>query len=310
MERLNTEHTIWAEKFRPTTLDTYIGNDQLKARVGKFIASGDVPHLLFSGPAGTGKTTLAKIIVSNIECDVLYINASDENSVDTVRTKIKGFASSVGFKDLKVIILDEADYLSPNSQAALRNLMETFSKHTRFILTCNYVERIIDPLVSRTQQFQVTPPSKSEVGKHIVNILNLEEVTFDLKDVKLLIDAYYPDIRKVINECQLHTTNNELDVNQKEILQSDYKLRVIDILSSKSSDKKKKFQEIRQLLADAKIRDFTDFYQLLYQKLDDYAPNNMSQVILAIAEGQYKDSLVVDKEICAMATLVNILQVI
>jgi replication factor C small subunit len=310
LNHMNEQHTIWAEKYRPSTLDTYIGNDQLKARVGKFIASGDVPHLLFSGPAGTGKTTLSKIITNSIDCDVLYINASDENSVETVRTKIKGFASSVGFKDLKVIILDESDYLSPNSQAALRNLMETFSKHTRFILTCNYVERIIDPLVSRTQQFQIVPPSKTEVGKHIISILNQESIIFDLKDVKMLIDAYYPDIRKIINECQLHVIGNELEVNQKEILQSDYKLKIIDILSSKSTDKKKKFQEIRQLLADSKIRDFTDFYQLLYSKIDDYAPNNISQVILAIAEGQFKDCMVVDKEICAMATLINILQVI
>lgn len=303
------EQYLWVEKYRPRVLDDYIGNDQLKAKVGRFIASGDVPHLLFSGPAGTGKTTLAKIISINIDCDALYINASDENSVDTVRNKIRNFASSVGFKELKIVILDEADYITPNAQAALRNLMETFSKHTRFILTCNFVERMIDPIISRTQQFQIIPPSKVDVAKYIAGILKKEEVTFDVKDLKILIDAYYPDVRKIINECQLSTHNGDMEVNEKEIVSSDVKLKVIEILSSKE-DKKKKFQNIRQTIADAKIRDFSDFYRLLYEKVSDYAPNSVSQAILAIAEGQYKDSLVVDKEICAMATIIQILQII
>lgn len=305
---VNNEHYIWPEKYRPTTLDTYIGNDTLKARIGKFIASGDIPHLLLSGPAGTGKTTAAKIIANNIESDVLYINASDENNVETVRTKIKNFASSMGFKDMKIVILDEADYITPQAQAALRNLMETFSKSTRFILTCNYVERMIDPIISRTQQFQIVPPSKVEVAKHIANILNQENVIFDVKDLKVLIDAYYPDIRKLINECQLNSHNGELEIDEREIINSDYKLKIIEILSDKKADKKDKFKEIRQILADAKIRDYTDFYQLLYQKVDEYAGSNVSQCILHIAEGQYKDNFVVDKEINAMATLISILQ--
>lgn len=303
------DHYIWTEKYRPKILTDYIGNEQLKAKVGRFISSGDVPHLLLSGPAGTGKTTIAKVIAGNVECDILYINASDENSVDTVRNKIKNFASSVGFKELKIIILDEADYITPNAQAALRNLMETFSKHTRFILTCNYVERMIDPIVSRTQQFQIIPPSKAEVGKHVAGILNKEEVTFDIKDLKTLIDAYYPDIRKIINECQLATQDGELVVNEKEIIASDSKLKVLEILSSKE-DKKKKFQSIRQILANAKMRQYHDMYTYLCEKVVDYAPNNISQVILAINEGQFRDASVVDKEICMMATIINILQVI
>ena len=142
-------NTLWVEKYRPNNLDTYIGNEHLKDKVSAYLESGDLPHLLLFGKAGTGKTTLAKILVNNIECDYLYINASDENNVETVRTKVKNFASTMGFKDYKVIILDECDYITPNAQAALRNLMETFSKHCRFILTCNFVERIIDPIQSR-----------------------------------------------------------------------------------------------------------------------------------------------------------------
>lgn len=302
-----SEHYLFVEKYRPIDLSTYIGNEQTKAKVGRFIASGDVPHLLFSGSPGTGKTTLAKIIANSVNADVMYINASDENSVDTVREKIKGFASSVGFKDLKIVILDEADYISPNAQAALRNLMETFSQHTRFILTCNYVDRIIDAIVSRTQQFQIIPPSKIEVAKHVAWVLNEEQVTFDLKDIKLLIDSYYPDIRKILNECQLNISNGTLELDEKEIIQSDYKLKLIEVLCSKQ-DKKKKFQEVRQILADARIRDFTDFFKLCYDRCTDIAPGNVSQVILAIAEGQYKAAFSADKEINAMATLIQILQ--
>ena len=140
------EHSLWVEKYRPTELENYIGNEHLKSKVKVYLDSGDMPHLLLFGRAGTGKTTLAKMLVNSIECDYLYINASDENSVDTVRNKVRNFASTIGFKDMKIIILDECDYITPNAQAALRNLMETFSKHCRFILTCKFVERIIDPI--------------------------------------------------------------------------------------------------------------------------------------------------------------------
>ena len=138
----NQEHTLWVEKFRPGTLDGYVGNEHIIDKVKLYIESGDVPHLLFYGQAGTGKTTLAKIIAGNVDADIMYVNASDENNIETVRTKIKNYASTVGFKRWKIVILDEADYMTPNGQAALRNLMETFSKTTRFILTCNYVERL------------------------------------------------------------------------------------------------------------------------------------------------------------------------
>ena len=212
----NTEY-LWVEKYRPKSLDTYIGNKGMKEAVAKFISSGDVPHLMLSGPAGTGKTTIAKIISNMIECDCLYINASDENSVDTVRNKIKNFAAGASFKDLKIIILDEADYITPAAQAALRNLMETYSRTTRFIITCNYIERMIQPIVSRTQHFHVIPPSKKDVAKHIADILTTERVAFELSDLKVLLDAHYPDIRKVIQECQLHSHSGVLEINKSEL---------------------------------------------------------------------------------------------
>ena len=160
-------NSLWVEKYRPKRLSEYVGNEHLKEKVQGYLDSSDVPHLLFFGKAGTGKTTLAKLIVNSINCDHIIINASDENNVDTFRNKVKGFASTVGFKDLKVIILDEFDYMTPNAQAILRNLMETFSKHCRFILTCNYVEKVIDPIQSRCQTFQIVPPTKKDVAVQI-----------------------------------------------------------------------------------------------------------------------------------------------
>lgn len=302
-------HSLWTEKYRPDTLTGYIGNESLKAKIARMIAAGDIPHLLLSGTPGTGKTTVAKMLVKNIECDYLYINASDENNVETIRTKVKSFASTIGFKPMKIIILDEADYITQNAQAALRNIMETFSRSTRFILTCNYVERIIDPIVSRTQQFHVVPPTKLEVAKHLVTILKEENVSYEVSDVKLLVDAHYPDIRKIINEAQLHTSSNVLKLDVDEVVAGDIKLRVLELLSQKG-DVKKRFQEIRQLIADAGIRDFAGMYELLYSRVDEYAAGHVSQVILHIAEGQKFDGQVVNKEINMMATIINILQTI
>ena len=154
-----SSHGLWVERYRPQDLSTYVGNEHLKTKVERFLDDGNIPHLLLYGRAGGGKTTLAKIIVNNTECDYLYINASDERNIDLVRDKLKTFASSVGFKPMKVVILVEADYLNVNSaQTALRYLMETFSAHCRFILTCNYVEKIIDPIQSRCQTYKIVPP--------------------------------------------------------------------------------------------------------------------------------------------------------
>jgi len=306
MERL--EHSLWVEKYRPTSLDTYIGNEHLKSKVSVYLESGDLPHLLLYGKAGTGKTTLAKILVNNIECDYMYINASDENSVDTVRTKVRGFASTMGFKDYKIIILDECDYITPNAQAALRNLMETFSKHCRFILTCNFVERIIDPIQSRCQSFQIVPPSKKEVAVHLNNILKEEEVACKMDDVVNLVNAGYPDIRRVINSAQRQVVDGLLVIDEQALMENDYKLTLIEIL--KNDNKKDAFKKIRKLLADSKVTDFSDGFRLLYDTLDDWASGHTAEVILILAEGQRDDIVVVDKEINFMATMVKLLTII
>ena len=304
------DHGLWVERYRPSTMETYIGNEHLKSKVSIYLESGDLPHLLLYGRVGTGKTTLAKLLVKNIECDYLYINASDENNVDTVRTKVKTFASTMGFKDMKIIILDECDYITPNAQAALRNLMETFSKHCRFILTCNYVERIIDPIQSRCQSFQIIPPSKKEVAVHLSNILNNENVTFKVDDIATIINGGYPDIRKVINTSQRQVVNNELKLDAQEIILSDYKLKLLKVIQTKSKTRKEIFTEIRQILADAKVTDFADFFRLLYDEVDTYGKGHIAECILIIARYESSDTHVVDKEINAMAMLIELLGVI
>ena len=303
MDRLNT---LWVEKYRPQNLDTYIGNDFIKDKVKVYLESGDVPHLLLHGQAGTGKTTLAKLIVNNIDCDFLYVNASDENSVDAVRDKIKNFASTAGFKPFKIIILDEADFLTPNAQAALRNIMETFSKHCRFILTCNFVERIIDPIQSRCQTFQVIPPDRKQVAQHLCSVLDQESVLYKLEDVAILVNAGYPDIRRVINAGQRQSISGQLVIDKQSEVLNDYKVKLLEILKS-NKDRKTSFTEIRQLLADSKVKDYSDAFRLLYDNLDDFAGSNKAVSILTLAEGQFQDAQVVDKEINFMAMMIKLL---
>jgi len=298
-------HSLWVEKYRPKDLTTYIGNEHLKSKVSIYLESEDVPHLLLYGVAGTGKTTLAKIITNNIDCDYLYINASDENNVDNVRTKIKNFASTIGFRELKVVILDEADFLTPNAQAALRNLMETFSKHCRFILTCNYVERIIDPIQSRCQPYKIVPPSRKEVALQLKNIFETENVTFKLDDLVMIVNAGYPDIRRVINSAQRQVVDGELKIDVSSVIQSNYKIQLLEMLGDGS-----KFNDIRKLIADNSVSDYAELYRLLYDEVDTYSNGKVAECILAIAEGEFNDVNVVDKEICFMSTLIKIMRII
>ena len=307
---VESENSLWVEKYRPKDLSDYIGNDALKKRAADWIANNDIPHLLLYGKAGTGKTTLGKLITKQIQCDHLYINASDENNVDTVRTKIKSFASSMGFSDLKVVLLDECDFLTGNAQAALRNLMEQFSMTTRFILTCNYHEKIIDPIVSRCQTFNIIPPNRKDVAVHLAKILAKERVECKPDDVALLVNKGYPDIRKVINNAQQNSINGVLEIVKSDLIESDYKLKLLEILKGASKDKKVAWKEIRQLIADEQVNDFTDVYKFLFDTVDEYAPGKSANVVILLDQQTYHDSLVVDKEITFASTIAQIVQVI
>lgn len=300
------EHSLWVEKYRPQTLEDYVGNDMVKDTIRSYMDTHDIPHLLFYGKAGTGKTTLAKLIVNSIKCDSMIINASDENNVDTVRNKVKNFASSVGFAGMKVIILDEFDYMTPNAQAILRNLMETFSKHCRFILTCNYIEKIIEPIQSRCQSFAINPPNKKDVAVQVVKILDAENIKYNTQTVAEIVNSYYPDIRRVLNTCQLQSRKGELRIDKQSMVEADLKTKLVDILKSKN-DKRNLYLQVRQTVADNRLTDFTELYTHLYDKVDEYANGNTANAILTIADGVSKDALVVDKEIVFMATIIQLL---
>jgi replication factor C small subunit len=308
-ENSKREHSLWVEKYRPQTLAEYVGNETVKETIQQYLDNNDIPHLLLHGKAGTGKTTLAKLIVNTIKCDSMIINASDENNVDTVRNKVKNFASSMGFAGFKIIILDEFDYMTPNAQAILRNLMETFSKHCRFILTCNYHEKIIDPIKSRCQTFAITPPTKKDVAIQVTRILDAEKIKYDLKNVADIISSYYPDIRRILNTCQLQSAKGELKIDHQIMVESNFQTKLVDLLKA-NDDKRNMFMNIRQAVADNRLNDYSEMYSMLYDKVDEYASGNTANVILTIAEGISKDALVVDKEIVFVATIIQILNII
>lgn len=301
------EHTLWVEKYRSQNLDSYVGNEQIKNTISKYLEQNDIQNFIFYGTAGTGKTTLAKLIVGNLNCDYLYINASDERGIDTIRDKVQGFSSVASFKPLKVVILDEADFLTIQAQASLRNIIETFARTTRFILTCNYIERIIDPLQSRCQVLKIIPPSKQEVAYHIMNIIKQENVGMGTDDLKLVINQFYPDIRKMLNTLQMSVVGDEISIDKSVLVSSNYKTKVLAELMKPSS---KSFNTIRQIIADSGVNDFEDLFRYLYDNVEKYAPMEMGSVIIYIEEYQYHANFRIDKEINIMALISRILSLI
>ena len=287
---------LWVEKYRPQTLEGYVGNEVIKNKISDYLNQGSIQNLLLHGVAGTGKTTLAKLIANNLNCDLLYINASDERGIDTIREKIIPFASSLGFGDVKIVILDEADYITPQAQATLRNTMESFSGNTRFILTCNYLERIISPLQSRCQTLEIKPPSKQDVAWRCVDICEKEKVDIDNIALKTIVNAYYPDIRKTINTIQGSVVNHVVKLD-KASLKNDLNEQIIQTLSNKAT-----LSEIRQILADSGSREFDSLFKALYDNLDKFTTKT-GPAILIIAKYQYEYTFVLEKEICVAAML-------
>jgi len=299
----NTEHSLLVEKYRPAVLENYVGNDNIKAIISKYIDQNDIQNFIFYGPAGTGKTTLAKLIVKNLNCDYVYINASDERGIETIRDKVSSFASVASFKPLKVVILDEADFLTIQAQASLRNIIETFSRTTRFIMTCNYVERIIDPLQSRCQVLKVVPPSKKEVARHLSWIMEEEKITFNLKNLGAVVNQFYPDLRKCINTIQANTVDTNLVLDKSVLFSSNY----IDEVISELSKTKPNFKNIRQIIADANVDDFEELFKTLYLRASEYLPNKEGTVAILVNDHQYKANFRIDKEINTMSLINNLI---
>jgi len=302
----NMENSLLVEKYRPSKLDNYVGNENIKKSISKYIEQNDIQNLIFYGPAGTGKTTLAKICVQNLDCDHLYINASDERGIETIRDKVSSFVSVASFKPLKVVILDEADFLTIQAQASLRNIIETFSRTTRFIMTCNFVERIIDPLQSRCQVLKIVPPTKKDVAKHLNWLLNEESIEHNVKDLAPLVNQYYPDLRKCINTIQLSTQDNKLKLDKSILVSSNYIDQVISILNTQNSQQG--YPTIRQIIADANVDDFDELFRMLYEKASEYMPGKEGTAAILINEHQYKSNFRIDKEINTMSLIQNLIQ--
>ena len=300
------ENTLYVERFRPTELQYYVGNENIKETIQKYLDQGDIQNFIFYGPPGTGKTTLAKIIVKNLDCDYLYINASDENGIDTIREKVKGFASAASWKGIKVVILDEADFITVQGQAALRNVIETFSRSTRFILTCNFIERLIDPLQSRCHTIKITPPSKMDVYNHLTWILADQlSLSYEVEDIKSLIVQYYPDMRKMLNVIQMSVKDDYVQLDETVLTSNNY---IKEILKELMGDKK--WLTIRQTIADSNVKDFEELYRNLFEYAPKYAPGKEGSIAIILNEHLYQANFRIDKEINVASCIAKIIEVL
>ena len=298
---------LWVEKYRPNTVDGYVFRDEhQKKQVQQWIKDGTIPHLLFSGNAGIGKTTLAKLLFNELEVseyDILEINASRTNSVDDVRDRIVNFVQMIPFGDFKVVLLDEADYLSPNAQAALRGVMEEYHTTSRFILTCNYPNRIIPAIHSRCQGFHIAKIDQTEFTARVAEILIKEEVQPDLDILDTYVKATYPDLRKCINMVQMNVQDKSLlRPNEGDTGESDWKLDMVELF------KAGKIQEARKLLCGAvRPEEMEEIYRWLYDNIELFGDDEkQDQAVLIIKQGLVDHTLVVDPEINLAATLIRL----
>ena len=302
---------LWVEKYRPADIEGYVFRDETqREQVKQWIKEGAIPHLLFSGSAGIGKTTLAKILITALnidEYDILQINASRDNGVDFIRTRIEGFVSTMPFGKFKIVLLDEADYLSPGAQAVLRGLMETYSDTARFIMTCNYPHKIIPALHSRCQGFHIEKVDHTEFTARSATVLVNEGVDFDLDTLDSYVKATYPDLRKCLNLLQMNSTDNKLKApSETGTGTSDYKLAMIDLF------KNGKIREARKLLCEqARPEEMDEIISWAYNNLDLWSKTDEGQdeAILIIRKAAVNAPLVADHEINLAAMMIELSQV-
>lgn len=306
---MNVEHLLWTERYRPQTIADCILPERLKTPFQEYVTQNNIPNLLLSGGAGVGKTTVAKAMCEEIGCDYMVINGSDESGIDTFRVKIKNFASSMSLAGgRKVIIIDEADYLNPNStQPALRNAIEEFAGNCSFIFTCNFKNRIIDPLHSRCAVVDFTLKNNekaqmaSQFFKRIQSVLQSEKVEYEDKVVVELVKKHFPDFRRVINELQRYSQFGKIDTG---ILTQIVDVSISDIVKY---IKEKDFGAIRKWVASNDI-DATVFFRKLYDNLYDVLkPQSIPQAVLILADYQYKQAFVADQEINTVACLTELM---
>ena len=302
---------LWVEKYRPDTLEGYVFRDlNQREEIESWIREDSIPHLIFSGGAGVGKTTLAKILIRALELDdydVLELNASATNSVDAVRDKITNFVSTMPFGKFKVVLLDEADYLSPNAQAALRNLMESFHESARFILTCNYPHKIIPALHSRCQGFHIEKTDATEFTARVATVLVEEGVEFDLDTLDTYVKATYPDLRKCLNLVQANSTSGHLRTAAEQGNSSvDWKLDAVNLF------KQREIKRARQLLcSQTTAEEMDDVFRWLYDNITLWGDTDEAQdeAIIVIRKGLVNHSMCADAEINLSATITELCQI-
>jgi len=307
------KHTLWTEKYRPRTLKEYIFHDERQQlSIENMVANGTIPHLLLSGVQGSGKTTLAQIIINELgvdPMDVLTLNASDENSVDVMRDKIRNFVSTFAMGDFKIVHLEEADYVSLAGQAVLRKLMEDeYADSARFILTCNYESKIMPAIRSRCQQFRFKAPDRTDVTEYIAGILLSEHIKFDLELLDKYIVVGYPDVRKIVNLIQQNSSSGSLLSLSQETETGDYKFALLDLIERDA------WEDARALVCESVANEeWEDLYRFLYENLDK-APkysirDKWEAGIVVIADHLYKHSIVADPEINASAMFIRLSQI-
>ena len=301
---------LWVEKYRPKTVDGYVFRDDAqRSQVNNWIKDKTIPHLLFSGNAGIGKTTLAKLLLNELETndlDILEINASRTNSVDDVRDKIVNFVQMIPFGDFKVVLLDEADYLSPSAQAALRGVMEEYHTTARFILTCNYPNRIIPALHSRCQGFHIAKIDQTEFTARVAEILLAEGITPNLDILDTYVKATYPDLRKCINTVQMNVQDNSLlKPNEGDTGETDWKLEMVELF------KAGKIQQARKLLCGSvRPEEMEEIYRWLYDNIELFGDEEKQDTaVLTIKQGLVDHTLVADPEINLAATLIRLARI-
>ena len=304
------ESFLWVEKYRPKTIEECILPDRIKTLFQQISLEGRIPNMILSGGPGMGKTTVAKALCNEVGCDFLMINGSEESGIDVLRTKIRGYASTVSFDGKrKVVILDEADYLNPQStQPALRSFIEEFEKHCSFIMTCNYINRIIEPLHSRCQtiDFRINKEEKlivgSNFGKRLYTILDQEKVDYDKKVVAEVLMKHFPDYRRVLNELQKYSKYGNIDSG---ILSQVSELDLSELMKYM---KDKKFNEVRKWVVNNLDNDPQKIYRKIYDVAEKHIQtSSIPQLVLILADSQYKSAFAADHELNLVACLVEIM---